>query len=99
MFPQTPDETPRSETLAVPDYQDIITNEGRRSGQRRRLSGGSFRMTGSETSSSGYGMDVTIMSRCHDDVTIEFESPSSLVPERPTTLPEVTADLPDNDDD
>ena len=56
-------------------------------------------MTGSETSSSGYGMDVTIMSRCHDDVTIEFESPSSPVPERPTTLPEVTADLPDNDDD
>lgn len=72
----------RSETLAIPDCHDP-TPDGRRSSKRRRLSGGSFRITPENLSntSSGYGMDIKI----------EFESPNTPILERPTTLPEVNS--------
>ena len=72
----------RSETLAIPDCHDPAP-EGRRSSKRRRLSGGSFRITPENMSntSSGCGMDVRI----------EFESPNTPILERPTTLPEMNS--------
>ena len=72
----------RSETLAIPD-SDYTTSEGKRSSKRRRLSGGSFRMTPENMSntSSGFGMDVRI----------DMESPNTPILERPTTLPEMNS--------
>ena len=72
----------RSETLAIPDCHDPVP-EIRRSSKRRRLSGGSFRITPENMSntSSGCGMDVRI----------EFESPNTPILERPTTLPEMNS--------